>query len=171
MRSAGTGGDYGVVRAFEAVADGNLTRRKVDKAGWNKERRHTARTFFGQRHGRSVYFRQSANARTDQNAGSFAVIVIGRNPAAVFYRFIGCAYRKVDEIIHLALVFRRDDGVDIEQAGRCFRRTFFRARNLSSHTAGKVTCIEASDSGNTGLPSGKTTPIMRHPNPKRSHQP
>ena len=114
----GAGRDHGVVRALEAVSDGDLPGGEIDDAAGNEEGGDPARALVVQGHGGVVDAADAADAGADHHAGGALVLVGRRVPIGVVQGLAGGGHGVDDERIDLALLLGLHEGVGIEAAVR-----------------------------------------------------
>ena len=116
MGAGGACRDDRVVRALEAVPDGNVAGGQIDEASRNEERADAARALLLQQERRLGDAVEAADARADEH--SRALLLLGRIglPAGIFQRLLRGRHREDDEVVDLALLLRLHPIVRIELA-------------------------------------------------------
>ena len=164
VRAGGTGGDHGMVRPLEAVADRHVAGGEVDQATGNEERADPPRAAVAQRDRGFLDALQAADARADEHAGRHLIVMAHRMPAGVFQRLVGGGHRIDDERIDLAAFLRLHPVVGIELAVRLGA-----ARQLAGDLAGQVANLEILDPGNAALAGEDRRPRDIDAAAKRRH--
>ena len=114
MSPGGTGGDHGVVRPLEAIANRHLTRDQVDQRAGNEEGRHATRALLGH-HQRGLFDGlQPADARAQHDAGAQLAFLVLRFPAGILHGHLGRGNPIEDEVIDLATLLRLHPVIGIE---------------------------------------------------------
>jgi hypothetical protein len=139
-----------------------MARGEIDQRRGNEERADPARALFLQRDRALGDGRQAADARADDNARLLAVLVLLRLPARILDRLDAGGEREDDEIIHLALLFRRHPVIGIEEARRGLP-----ARHLARDLRGQIRDVEGLDAAQARLAVEQPLPRRLHPATKR----
>jgi hypothetical protein len=155
VRSGGASGHHGVVRALEAMLDGDHARDQVDQRAGNEERADPARALLGQQQRGRLDGRQATDAGADQHAGAVAVVFGLRLPAGVLHGHIGGCHAKADEGVAAALLLRVHVVVNVE--GAVGAVAFL---DLAADAAGHVGHVIAGDLACTGLAGENVGPAV-----------
>ena len=103
-----------MIGAHQAVFDGHLARDEIDQPPVDKVRRHAAGTAFVQQDAFLLDPRQTADARTDRNAGAQLELVVHVDETRILERLARRVDAIDDERIDLALNLVIDALVGIE---------------------------------------------------------
>ena len=107
-------------RAFEAMADRDVTRRQVHQEGRYRKRRQAADTAQVDRAHRLGDGGKPADAGSDDRGCAQAIRFRARLPIRLRKRLFCRRQRKENEPVYLALILRRQDGIRIETSVRIF---------------------------------------------------
>ncbi len=113
VRAGRAGGDDGVVRTAQLVADRDMAGGEIDEATGNEEGRQAARTLVAQRVAAFDDAIEAADAGADENTGGALVVIRLRMPVGIGQRHFGSG-NGIDDIgIDLALLLGLHPLVDI----------------------------------------------------------
>src|SRR5690606_30924306 len=110
------GGDDGMVRTLQSMADRYMAGSKVDDLAGDEERADSARPALLQQQGILGDAVDAADARTDHHARRPAILVSRRAPAGIRYGQFGGGDGIGDEVADLALFLGLKEIVRLERA-------------------------------------------------------